>query len=574
MKSVRVILIYLICSFTYAQISFDEQSLTLGVNINSDNIVLGAGISFVDFDNDGWDDITVSSPLRFYKNFSGTFLQVFPIIPVIDYQTKSVTWVDIDNDGDKDLFVTSDTDGNRLYENNGNFTFQNITATSGLPQSNLYTYGASWGEIDNDGYLDVFISNRIVSGNTISNYLYKNNGDGTFTDVTSTSGIAIAYELTFCSGFFDYDNDGWQDIYIANDKNFANILYRNNGNGTYTDVSASSGTGIAIDAMSVTVDDFNSDGYFDVYVTNTYFPISNPGGNVFYRNNGDSTFTNIATSSGTLFDSFAWGSVFLDADNDTDLDLHVSGSFDGTTPGFASTLFYENMGSETFVNPANSGFEMDQQSSYGNAIGDIDNDGRSDIIVYNNSFRPSIYKNTTTNSNNYLAITLTGTVSNQDGIGSVIEISINGQKQYRYMMCGEGYLSQNSQKEIFGLGSETEVDYVKVNWLSGIEDILLNVTSNQVINIIEGSTLSTDDVDVQQLSIHPNPFSDTITVTSTKENSYQIDIINILGQKIYSQVHQTVDNKITINTKTLPQGLYVLMLSDNTTRTVLKTLKK
>ena len=564
-------------TFVHSQISFNEQSSQSGVDNESGYIILGGGISFVDFDDDGWDDITVPSadgyPLRFYKNFSGNFLEVYPIIPIITYQTKSVTWVDIDNDGDKDLYITSDDVGNKLYKNNGNFTFQDVTATCGLPQGNLFTYGASWGEIDNDGYLDVFISNRIVTGGSISNYLYRNNGDGTFTDVTAASGITIAYELSFCSGFFDYDNDGWQDIYIANDKSFPNVLYKNNGDGTYTDVSLSSGTGIAIDAMSVTVDDFNADGFFDIYVTNTYFPISDPGGNVLFKNNGDGTFTDIAASSGTIFDSVGWGAVFLDADNDADLDLYVSGSLDGSVSGLLSSAFYENIGPETFTMPLNSGLDLDQQISYANAIGDLDNDGKLDIVVYNNDYRPSVYKNTSTNTNNYLGIELVGTTSNKDGIGSVIEISINGEQQYRYTMCGEGYMSQNTHKEYFGLGTETEVDYVKVKWLSGIEDTIFNVSANQVLTVIEGSTLSVDDNVFNSVKITPNPFDDYISIQKDNTFTYQIEIENILGERIFSgEVDHT--NSI-INIGNISSGVYFLVLKyEDSFQKVHKLIKK
>ncbi|WP_353778552.1 FG-GAP-like repeat-containing protein [Winogradskyella sp. 3972H.M.0a.05] len=577
MRGVKNIVIFLLCTSLHAQISFEEQSSALGVTNDPGFIILGGGISFVDFDGDGWDDITLPSadgvPLRFYKNFSGYFLEIFPIIPVIDYQTKTVNWLDFDNDGDKDLFVTSDTHGNRLYENTGNLILQNITATSGLPIDNLYTYGVSWGEIDNDGYLDLFISNRIVTGNNIANYLYRNNGDGTFTDVTVASGIAIEYQLTFCSGFLDYNNDGWQDIYIANDKNSPNILYRNNGDSTYTDVSFSTGTGVVMDAMSVTVDDFNSDGFFDIYVTNTYFPISDPGGNVFFRNNGDGTFTDIASSSGTIFNSFAWGSVFLDADNDTDLDLHVSGMFDGSSPGLVSTLFYENIGSETFTTPSNAGFSSDDYSSFANATGDIDNDGKPDIIVYNNNTPPSIYKNTTPTGNNYLGVELEGVTSNKDGVGSVIEIGIEDDKQYRYIMCGEGYMSQNSLKEIFGLGHNTEVDYVKVKWLSGTEDIMYNVQANQVIKVVEGSTLSIQDNFLPKINVFPNPFDDEIRIT-TYNPLTSLKITNTLGQLIYSEENIMIVNSYKVNLN-IPSGLYTLTLEtlDNTVKSY-KIIKK
>lgn len=567
-------------NFTIAQVQFNNRAPFLGVDETFGTTILGNGLSFADFDGDGWDDITLTSgensALRFYKNTNGLFNEVNLIVPAINYQTKSVTWVDIDNDGDKDLFVTSDTNGNRLYENIGSMSFQNITDTANLPVANQYTYGASWGDINNDGFLDVFVSNRIVTGNTITNYLYLNNGNKTFTDITVSAGLNTDSQLSFCTGFFDYNNDGFQDIYLANDKNFANILYQNNGDNTFTDNSVSSGAGVIMDAMSVTVDDVNYDGFLDIYVTNTPAPISNPGGNVFFTNNGDGTFTDIALSANVVFDSFAWGSVFLDADNDTDLDLYVSGSFDGTVGGFASAAFYENQGDNTFLESSSAGFVGDVKSSFANAIGDVDNDGKLDIIVFNNNDeQPFIWLNESITTNNYLAVTLEGTTSNRDGVGSLIEIAINGERQYRYVMIGEGYMAQNSLKEIFGLGTNTNVDYLKVKWLSGIEDIILNPAINEVIHIVEGSTLSIEESDTSQVvHIIPNPFNNQLNIKTNQKAIETIEICDSLGRLVYVERDIHDKQSLTIDTQYFSEGLYLCKISIQGIYHNLKLLKK
>ena len=543
------------------QIYFADEGANIGFSDHCGSVVLGNGLSFADYDGDGYDDITLTSgngiPLRFYKNFQGVFIEELLISPSITYQTKAINWVDYDNDGDKDLFVTSDVVGNRLFKATPN-GLVDVTSVSNLPTANFFTYGASWGDINNDGCLDVYISNRTESTSSITNYLYQSNCDGTFTDVTDSVGLTNAPNLTFCSGFLDINNDGWQDIYVANDKLAPNHLYKNNGNGTFTDISSSSGTDIIVDAMSVTVDDFNNDGYLDIYITNTPNDISTPSeGNVLLRNNGDETFTNISSSAGTLFESYAWGASFLDAENDGDLDLYVSSSFDGSVNNYASAAFFENMGNETFIEPSNIGFVNDTKFSYANAIGDLNNDGKVDIIVMNsNNEPPFVWNNQTTSQNNSLSIQLEGVQSNRDGIGSKIEIAINGNKQYRYIMCGEGYLGQNSFKEVFGLGTATLVDYVKVTWLSGVEDILYNVDVNQTLTIIEGGTLSINDHSLDDnITIFPNPSKSSFHIKASKVIT-KIEIYNSNGFKIYvKDVHA---NNYKLNMDAFATGIYFL----------------
>ena len=354
--------------------------------------------------------------------------------------------------------------------------------------------------------------------------------------------------MSFCSAFIDYDNDGDQDIYVSNDK-YANpnLMYRNNGDGTFTEVGNITGTDVSIDAMSVTVEDFNYDGWLDIYITN------DPSNNILFVNNGDGTFTDMAQSYQVTFNSSSWGAVFLDADNDKDLDLYVSGEGNGTVSPFLSSAFYENINSSLFqLN--NDAVPGDFAYNYGNAIGDVDNDGYPEIVV-NNIDHENIFlwKNTTNTSNNWLKVKLEGTTSNRNGIGSFIESSINANKQYRYTCLGEGYLSQNSATEQFGLGTETIVDYVKVKWLSGIEDIIYNVSVNQTLNIVEGSSLSIDDNILSSLKYYPNPSNGKLTIES-KQILEEITIYNLLGEKVM----QIQPNSLNCNLSTeyLYNGVY------------------
>lgn len=554
-----------------AQINFSERANDLGVAYASGTSPWGNGVTFYDYNQDGWDDITLTSAtgvrLRFFKNNNGVFEEEILLDPAVNYRTKQTNWVDFDNDGDKDLFVTSDTDGNRLYENTGNLNLVDITVSAGLPTTNMYTYGASWGDYDNDGYLDVYISNRDEVTFTIPNFLYKNNGNGTFTDVSTAVGLNTTAHSSFCSAFFDFNNDGLQDIFVANDRSiYENFMYKNNGDGTFTDVGDTSGAGVLMNAMSATIGDFNNDGWFDIYVTNT-FP-----GNVFLMNNGDETFTDIAVSSETTFNAVAWGAVFLDAENDMDLDLYVSGMVNNN-PALIPYAFYENNNDGTYTEPASTGLEIDNRSSFSNAIGDFNNDGLFDLVVSNNDEGEMfLWENNTTTTNNWLKVKLEGVTSNKDGIGSVIEISINGNKQYRYTLCGEGYLSQNSEVEIFGLGANTLVDYVKVTWLSGIVDVYNNVSANQTLEIVEDSeTLSTIHPEIEQeISVYPNPVSDILTINSMSKPSL-IQVYNSLGQQLYEISNTSLINRLDVSN--LNTGIYYLKVVVNNKIEVLRIVK-
>ena len=550
-----------------AQISFQDNAMALGVGYSYGASTLGGGISFCDFNDDGWDDLTYASTdgtgLYFFLNVNGTFTQVDLGINNTN-RAKQVLWVDYDNDGDKD-FVTSSISGvNKFYRNDGNMGFTDVTSSIGFFTSNLYTYGISFGDIDADGDLDAFICNRDETTFNQPNYLYRND-NGTFVDITASAGINMANELSFCAAFFDYDNDGDQDIYVANDKTiYKNRLYQNDGTGNFTDVSDASGTGVFINAMSTTIDDYNHDGWLDIYVSNT------SEGNYHFRNNGDGTFTNVASTIGTSFNSIGWGCVFLDADNDADLDLYVSSSVNSVSSGLTSA-FYENDGMHTYSIPSAAGFDSDSRISFSNAIGDFNNDGFPDISVMNDTENNFLWENTTNNTNTWLKVKLDGVQSNADGIGSKIEISINGNKQYRYLLCGEGYLGQNSNTEIFGLGTATEVDYVKVNWLSGVEDIFYNVTANQTLNIVEGSSLSVSDHELEKpISIYPNPTQGLVYVFNVKAKT-ELSISSILGESI-SNITLTPTNTI-VDCSDFSKGIYLMTFKTSNTTVTYKLIK-
>ncbi|MDB2336924.1 FG-GAP-like repeat-containing protein [Flavobacteriaceae bacterium] len=553
-----------------AQISFEDVANEIGTAYSYGTSTWGGGVSFADFDNDGWDDLTFASEegteIYFLKNNDGIFNSISLNGISNTFKTKQVIWVDYDNDGDQDFFVTGFEGVNKFYKNDGDMNFTDISSTIGFFQTDLFTYGVSFADMDNDGDLDAFISNRDGVADDQRNYLYRND-EGTYIDITASAGLSMSSHLSFCSIIFDYNNDGFQDIYISNDKpDNLNILYKNNGDGTFDDVSEYSGAGIGINAMTTTIGDYNNDGWFDIYITNT------PEGNELLRNNGDGTFTNVAEATATTFNSVGWGAVFLDADSDGLLDLYVSSDFDGSVGSFLSAAFYHQQNNETFIIPENIGFQDDTRKSYTNAIGDIDNDGKPDIVVGNDIEPNFLWANTTVNENNWLKVKLEGVISNRDGIGNTIEINIDGQSQYRYTLAGEGYLSQNSFYEFFGMGNATEVDYVKVTWTAtGETEIINNIAANQAIIIKEGSGILSSENNLKDttFSIYPNPSSNGIFKLSVlNQEKVSVQVFDISGRLI-TKKNDVRDND-QINLSQYQKGIYIARISSETKNKTLK----
>lgn len=439
------------------------------------------GVSFYDFNGDGFDDLTLATGIGdsvlFYIS-DGCKLKKIPSIIDNLEDVMQVLWADIDNDGDKDLCVTSYRGGARLYENQGGLNMVDISINAGIDTSHLFSYGANFADYNNDGFLDLYINNYIF-GSNVSNILYRNNGNNTFTDVTKAAGLWDTNSFSFVSGFFDYDKDGWIDVYVTTDKQtFPNQLYRNNGNGTFSNVSLSSNTELFVDAMSATVDDYNNDGWLDFLVTNTM------GGNVLLHNNGNGTFTDTAAGVGVAMNSWAWGAAFLDAENDGDLDLYINTEINWISPLAKSTL-YENSGSGQFTVKSISNMNAAMGRSYANSIGDYNDDGFIDIAVVNLYNPPFIWENIS-RGGNFIKVELEGTVSNKDGVGTYIYVYSGSNQKMRYTLAGESFIGQFSQYEIIGLGNNTIIDSLVVVWPSGLKSVINQLPVNQRIKIIEG----------------------------------------------------------------------------------------
>ncbi|MDZ4821887.1 MAG: FG-GAP-like repeat-containing protein [Flavobacteriales bacterium] len=450
----------------------------------------GSGCSFYDFNNDGWDDLTLGNgadDVLFYLNNNGSFIEVDLGIINIDHgQVKMVLWGDYDNDHDADLLITHDMFPTRLWRNNGNLNFVEVADISGIDPGYYHYFGAAWADVDKDSFLDLYIAEFYNPdqnpGFEYESKFYHNNGNGTFTENTIGVGLALGPRPCFQPVFLDYDKDGWSDLFLVIDRDAWNTeLFRNNGNGTFTNVTYETNTGPDTGGpMSGTVDDYDNDGDLDIFVS------SDQTGNVLLKNN-DGLFENIAVEAGVSVYAICWGALWLDYDNDTWHDLFV-----GTTIGLwgpYENKWFINQHDDTFT-PGNedTGTTSDISPTITVTMGDCNNDGYFDYLTNNNDPYPSVFWLNEGGDNNYLSVTLQGTTSNYEAIGSWITCYAGGNEYVRFTVSGENCIGQNSRKEIFGLGSTAEVDSLVVLWPDGVEETWYNVELNQNLELIQGST--------------------------------------------------------------------------------------
>ena len=523
----------LLLNFNLNAQTFEDIGSQFGFLNNITTDKWGSGLSFYDFNQDGWDDLTIAlendSQAIFFNNQGN--LQLSPVKIYNAGQTKMVLWVDFDNDNDSDLLITTKNGAIHLYENNGSFQFSDVTISAGLSNNIARNYGASFGDYDKDGFLDLHICKyyegpvQIDSSDlTFFNNLYHNNGDGTFTDVSISSGISNYLRASFMSVWFDYDHDSWPDLYVVNDRAYEGSLYRNSGDGTFTyqtDTANIVNPGGYLDYMSGSVADYDNDQDLDLFLSNHGITSStNSNANPLLYTNSNGYFTDSALALGLSMPNTTWGGLWLDYDNDSYQDLYVATSslFQDTSTIPIPSYFFRNELPNYFT-PLDTIFIGNHNaSSHAVARGDFDNNGSYDIIVGNEyPDLPFLWLNSG-NSNNHIKITLAGTVSNSMAIGSWIHVFVEGVQYTQYTLCGENYLGQNSQHHIFGLGQATLVDSVHIEYLSGIVDKYYNLAVNQSYLFTEGESTSTLNFSIQG----DNPFceGDSVLLSAPNMLSY------------------------------------------------------
>jgi len=440
-----------------------------------------------DYNGDGFIDLFVTyvnRPDILYRNKGdGTFENVSleaGIHDVEDSAAEGAVWGDYENDGHLDLFVANGCCqvpkySSVLYRNNGDGTFTVVTEKAGV----LYigpTEGTAWADYNKDGFIDLYVGLLATATPNLGNFLYRNNGDGTFTNVGAEARVNDTRDSNGGVAWADYDNDGNPDIYVANRRE-PNALFRNNGDGTFTDVAAAVGVDDGQNSEGVAWGDYNNDGWLDLYVANI------DGESRLYRNNGDGTFTNVAREAGVNLPGASVGANWADFDNDGWLDLFVVNAGNS-----APNRLYRNNGDGTFTDVAATLGVAYQEDGRAGAWADIDNDGFLDLVVVNFSMGKNRLFRNTGNANHWLVIKPVGIKSNRDGIGTRIQASavINGRllNQIREVSAGGSRHSQDSLPVEFGLGDAGTVDLV-ITFPSGMQERLSNVQANQFLTVQE-----------------------------------------------------------------------------------------
>ncbi len=494
------------------------------------------GLGLIDYDNDGYPDILflngqplpgapepprpVTSAL-YHNNRDGTFTDVTAGsgLEVPGY-AMACTVADYDNDGYEDIFITYYQE-QRLYHNNGNGTFTDVTKKAGLANRSLAHHigaGCVFLDYDRDGYLDLFVSyylrfditthQPLIKANVPSyigprdypglpSRLYHNNRDGTFSDVSEASGIAkyTGYGMGIVSA--DFDGDGWPDIYVGNDVQ-ENFLFHNKKDGTFEEIGTLAGVGYdgygdPQGTMGVNVGDYDGDGRFDIIVTDYQDQV-----NTLYRNLGNLQFQDVTIQTGAGTGSrhlVKWGCGLVDFDNDGVPELFTAaGHLQDTVEQYDKTSTYKERSlllqqrSGRFVEVTDQSGDLAKmvESSRGAVFGDLNNDGKIDIVVLNTRARPAIFLNTTSTRNHWTTLKLIGTRSNRSAVGALARVTAGRHTLVDEVRAGRGYQSAEDLRLHFGLGTATTIERLQINWPSGITNVWSNVSADRILRLTEG----------------------------------------------------------------------------------------
>ncbi len=501
---------------------------------------MGPGVAFIDYDNDGWPDIFLvngtdwpghgqkrSTPKLYHNNHDGTFTDVTHKAGLdVEMFGMGVAVGDYDNDGYDDLFVTA-YGQNRLFHNNGNGTFTDVTQKVGLQGPKEFSTSAAWVDYDKDGYLDLVVANYVqwtpetdlsctLDGKaksycTPESYkgsavrLWHNRGNGTFEDATQKAGLGDATSKTLGVAVLDYDNDGWLDLLFSNDTQ-PNKLYRNNGNGTFSEKAVVAGVafsedGVARAGMGVDAADYDHSGYTSLLITNFANQMVS-----LYHNEGKGLFVDEAPRSeigrASLL-TLGFGCFFFDYDLDGWPDVLIAnGHVDDDIQKVQANVSYaerphlfRNIGKGKFAEVTQSmgATFASPRVGRGAAYADINNDGRLDLLLSTNGGPVYLFCNEASSvaaANHSLRVKLIGTKSNRDGIGATVKLTAGGETQTQMLRSGSSYLSASELVLTFGVGPRDKTDSIEIRWRSGQADRLSSIPAGATISVTEGKGIT------------------------------------------------------------------------------------
>lgn len=536
--------------------------------------------NFIDVNGDGWDDIFFSNGpsvgqnnMLYINNTDGTFTTITSDDIVLDgSRSDGTSFADADNDGDLDAFVVTWASGvngkNFFYRNNGNGTF---TYEPAIAMGSIFTFSemATWIDVNNDHLLDLYFTN---SNGSLANRYYQNLGNDDFLSVT---GLAITSEskATRNVDWVDYDGDGDFDLFLTNENNATNSLFRNDGPDNFTQITNLSIVQDFKNSAGSSWDDIDNDGDFDLFVANW-----ENQNNQLFKNDGadfsEQTTSIIASGGGNSF-----GSSFGDIDNDGDLDLFVCNAFSASQ---TTNFIYINDGQGNFTQDTSSVLATHTGWTFGCAFGDYDNDGWLDLILANTfdeNQTNSVFHNTGS-GNNWVKLNCIGTTSNTSAVGAIIRTNatINGNDvwQTRKIVASTGYCSQNSYAVHFGLGDATSINQLEITWPSGLVELFTDLDANNIYTVEEGNgiTLGVHDSNkLKNVRTYPNPFKDTLTIELNNLSNYTnltLYIYNVKGEivKEYSKINPSSEPLIIVTLPFLNAGVYFYSLFNNNEKLV------
>jgi enediyne biosynthesis protein E4 len=548
----------------FAALSLPAQTFT---KIIADPVVNAPGdsrcVNWVDVNNDGLPDLFISNGPQggqnnmLYINNGTGFTSVSNDTIVKDSQpSDGATWADSDNDGDIDAYVVNwYNTSNLFYSNDGAGTFTKMPGT--VNTSGGYCETASWGDFDNDGLPDLYVTN---SAGVNKNLLFHNDGNNAFTKITSGDVVNDVFDSRSVN-WTDIDSDGDLDLFVTNESGQNENIYRNDGAGIFTKLTTGALLTAGGNTMSSSWADYDNDGDLDIFLAN------DGSSNGLYRNDGNFVFIKITGDTVSNTNAHSFSGAWSDIDNDGDLDLFVTNAFSTTT--LQLNFLYLNNGNGSFIRVGNTSPATDLDWSYGCAFGDYDNDGFEDLAVatvrFSGTDRNDLLYHNDGNSNCWITMRLTGAIANKSAIGTKVRVkaTINGVPvwQMREISSQTSYCGQNDLRAHFGLGNAPVIDSIRVEWLGGAPETFANVGCNQFVTIVQGQGMTgIKKNELKNLvTLFPNPAQSRLEIKFTGKlegTLVNYEITDAKGTLVLSGVLQ--NNSIDI--EKLPPGNYVLEL--------------